>query len=45
MRETPLRHVRPYVWAFMRSIWATRANSYFPVYPSKFIPALISFGR
>jgi hypothetical protein len=27
----------------MRSIWATRANSYFPVYPSKIHPALISF--
>jgi hypothetical protein len=27
----------------MRSIWATRANSYFPVYPSKIHLALIGF--
>jgi hypothetical protein len=27
----------------MRSIWATRANSYYPVYPTKIHPALTSF--
>jgi hypothetical protein len=32
-----------YIWAFMRSIWATHANSYCPVYPTKIHPALARF--